>query len=326
MKGFLFTLSIILSLACSGLVVVKHLPHSTNPAAVHGYDPIIDNMPIVEDHPLACMGSGAAPIEQRDPEVRRYLAPSLKIQVTRASGSGTIIYYNPDDGYAYVQSCGHLWPGNMTAEEGKTRKIECEVETWYKNEEKLSGTKKYKAEVLWYSNTRGQDSSLLRFKPDWVPSYFPIAPENFPTPPGTKLHSCGCDGGREVAHYEVEVVGEEPANNRPLRGLFRNRVADTPGSWMDLVTRNNSPRPGRSGGGLMSNDYYVGICWGTSDVSGNGIGLFTPLATVRYMNEKNGYGWLNDVGSSPARKIPIVDRNGPQNKYPADYIPLPGGR
>ena len=92
---------------------------------------------------------------------------------------------------------------------------------------------------------------------------------------------------------------------------------------MNVITTENSPRPGRSGGGLMSEDYYVGICWGTTDLSGSGNGLFTPLKVVRELNEKNGYGWLNDVSISLARKLPIVDRNNPQGQYPPDYIPLP---
>jgi hypothetical protein len=67
----------------------------------------------------------------------------------------------------------------------------------------------------------------------------------------------------------------------------------------------------------------VGICWGTTDIEGNGNGLFTPLNTIRELNERNGFGWLNDAGISWARQIPIIDRNNPQGTYPPDYIPLP---
>lgn len=328
MKKLLLVMSLLISMMCAGMLAVK----LEKPAQQErrGFSKIIDRMPIVEDHPMACYGSGIAPFENRSETVRKWLAPSLKISVSRASGSGTIVFFNPEDGYAYVQSCGHLWNGNMSAEEGKTRKIECQVITWYHNEKKLESTKTYKAEVLWYCNTRGKDSSLLRFKPDWVPNCFPIAKAGYPLPKGTKLHSCGCDGGREVAHYDVEVVGEQNVGSRPLRNVLGQitSFAD-PGEWTDLVTKNNSPRPGRSGGGLMSEDgFYVGICWGTSDVSGNGIGLFTPLSTIRLMNEQEGYGWLNDAKPTIdlPRRIPIVDRNNPQKKWPGDYIPLPGGR
>jgi hypothetical protein len=117
----------------------------------------------------------------------------------------------------------------------------------------------------------------------------------------------GCDSGSEVAHYGVRYVG------------FR----DVGSGWKDLVTTENSPRPGRSGGGLMSENYYVGICWGTSRYDGNGNGYFTPLSTIRDYNKRNGFGWLNEVGLSLARLIPIVDRNNPQGEYSADYIPLP---
>ena len=269
----------------------------------------IDNMPLVEDDPYAAIAYGGAPEEQRGPEVRKWLAPGLKIRVSGASGSGTIVYYNPEDGYAYVQSCGHLWNGNMSAEEGLRKKLTCKVITWYHNEEKLSGEREYPAEVLYYSNDRGRDVSLLRFRPDWKPNYFPIAPEDYRFREGMHFHSVGCDGGREIAHYDVIYVG----------------MKDGGGSeWPDLVTTKNSPRPGRSGGGLTSSDgYYVGICWGTSDFNGGGNGFFTPLKTIRHYNERNGYGWLNDIGHSLARKIPIMDRNNPQGSYPRDYIPLP---
>ena len=269
----------------------------------------IDNMPLVEDDPYAAIAYGGLPVEQRGPEVRKWLAPGLKIRVSGASGSGTIMYHNPEDGYAYVQSCGHLWSGNMSAEEGLKRNLTCKVITWYHNEQKLSSEKEYPAEVLYYSNDRGRDISLLRFKPDWKPNFFPIAPEDYQFREGMHFHSVGCDGGREIAHYDVIYVG--------MRGGGGSQ-------WLDLVTTKNSPRPGRSGGGLSSSDgYYVGICWGTSDFNGGGNGFFTPLKTIREYNERNGYGWLNDVGHSLARKIPIQDRNNPQGSYPRDYIPLP---
>lgn len=266
----------------------------------------IDNMPLVEDDPFAAIAYGGAPIEQRGLDVRKWLSPGLKISVTNASGSGTIIYHDEETNYAYVQSCGHLWAGNMTAEEGLIRNRKCRVITWYHNDKKLPSSRTYDADVIYYNNDNGRDVSLLRFKPDWDPDFFPIAPDDYVLRKGAILHSVGCDGGREIAHYEVIYVGMNSA------------------TWPDLVTTKNSPRPGRSGGGLSSSDgYYIGICWGTSDYSGNGNGFFTPLKTLRYYNEKNGFGWLNDIGRSLARDIPIIDQNNPQGKYPRDYIPLP---
>lgn len=266
----------------------------------------IDRMPLVLDDPFATSTHGGLPDEQRGPEVRQWLMTGLKIQVSGASGSGTIVYYNPEDKWAYVQSCGHLWNGNMSGPQGLAARKKCKVETWYQNDNKLSSTKTYDAEVLFYSNTDGADCSLIRFQPDWEPEYAPIGAQDFVFTQGMVLHSVGCDGGREIAHYLVEVVGMRKD---------------------DLVTTRNSPRPGRSGGGLISDEgYYVGICWGTTSFTGDGNGFFTPLATIRRLNEQNGYGWLNDAGTSIARRIPIKDRNNPQAKYPKDYIPLPSRR
>jgi hypothetical protein len=324
MKAAFAVLSTTLSIIMCGLMLFSPSPKVQPVAFVR--QPIKNQveMPVLPDHRLNYLASNTAPIEDRGAEFIRYLAPSLRIEVQGGSGSGTIVYFNPEDGYAYMQSCGHLWTGEMTAEEGRRKNVTCTVTTWYKNSIKLDKPQSYKAEVLWYAFVRGRDSSLLRFKPDWQPDYFPIAPADYPITKDMKLHSLGCDGGREVAHYEVTVIGEDPAQEVRFSGpnLVMMETA-----YNDLVTKDNSPRPGRSGGGLLTTDgYYVAICWGTTNIRGNGLGLFTPLSTVRMMNEKNGYGWLNEVGSSPARKIPIFDRNGQQRDYPKDYIPLPNGR
>jgi hypothetical protein len=280
-----------------------------------GYQPI-DRMPLVQDDPFEAMASNLEPKAERDASVRKWLEPGVRIAVKGARGSGTIVYYDEKSGYAYVQSCGHLWKGDMSAATGKKRRIKCNIDVFYKNGQRLQKPATYSAEVLFYYNNKNsgghlcQDVSLSRFKPDFVPKYFPIASAGTQLQQGEYLHSVGCDHATEVAHYKVRVIGE--------RG----------GKWPDLVTTENSPRPGRSGGGLISDDeVYVGICWGTSSYDGKGNGFFTPLRTVRHFNEQEGYGWLNDVGTlSPARSIPIIDRNNRQNRYPDKYIPLPGGR
>lgn len=270
----------------------------------------IHRMPLVQDDPYAAMAHGGAPNPQRDARFRKWLSNGLKISVRGGSGSGTIIYHDTKTGWAYVQSCGHLWDGNMSAEEGRRRQLNCSVTTWYHNQKKLLRAKSYDAQVLYYSNRDGQDVALVRFKPDWKPDYLPIAPSGYQLSEGMRLHSVGCDGGREVAHYDVRLIGKQDRG----RGFY------------DYVTTENSPRPGRSGGGLSVDNYFVGVCWGTSNYNGTGNGYFTSLDTVRRHNEMNGYGWLNDVGYSIARMIPIVDRNNPQGSYPKDYIPLPRGR
>lgn len=269
----------------------------------------ISHMPIADTHPLAMFGSNQDPIPQRDESVRKYIQAGLKISVPGSSGSGTIVYYDAKENLAYVQSCGHLFNGNMSAEQGKNRNASCKVTTWYNNMTKLDKPKTFDAKVLFYNNGTGRDISLITFKPDWVPEYFPIAPDNQSVPPNMPLMSIGCDHSTEIAGYDVKVVKLES------------------GQFPELVTTDNSPRPGRSGGGLLTRDgYYVGICVRTSDVTGHGIGLFTPLQTIRYFNKINGYDWLNEVGMNWARQLPVVDRNGKQQEYPKDYIPLPSSK
>lgn len=258
-------------------------------------------MPIVNSTiiPELC----ATPIPKRDLNYSKYLSATYKISVSNGSGSGSLVYYDPVKNEAYVASCGHLWNGTRTAEQLKQNPVKCTITTWFHNEKKLPSPKNYPATVLFWSNNRGYDCSLLKFNPDWVPKYFPIAPLNYPFKKGMQLNSCGCDAGGEVALYEVQF--QEFNGN-------------------DLITYYNSPRPGRSGGGLLSNDgFYVGTCWGTSNVDGSGIGYFTPLKSIYKVYTENGYSWILKVSNNIARKLPIRDVDGPQGKYNQDYVPLP---
>ena len=269
---------------------------------VHLYDKL-DNMPILEARPAGF--AGMVPTPERGIEFRKFLAASLKIQVSGASGSGTIVYYDDIKNIAYVASCGHLWnQGLMSAEEGKKRKMKCKVVSWYHNDVKLDSPKIYDADVLFYSHIRSQDTALISFKPDWKPNYFPIADLNYEYKINGLLNSLGCDAGSEVARYEVTVID--------------NNV-------VDLVTKNNSPRPGRSGGGLMDdNGYYVGTCWGTQYIDGTGKGFFTPLSAIHsYWGKQSEYSFLLKQNLGLARKITIKDRIEQQETYSKEYILMP---
>lgn len=247
--------------------------------------------------------SSAALQEQRDSKYFPILSMSVKINVSGASGSGTICDFDRSSGVAHVISCGHLWSGNKKHDPRERTKPKAKIVVWYKNSEKLAEPESFDAEVLFWSNDRGYDVSLLRFKPDWEPRFAPID-RNFRPGKGMILNSLGCDGGKEVARYGV-VFSEYRAP--------------------DIITVRNSPRPGRSGGGLINDEgRLVGVCWGTSDVSsGNGIGYFTPTSSIEKVFEENGYGWL--LKSARPKPIPIVDRENGDAVYPQDYVPVPLG-
>jgi hypothetical protein len=230
---------------------------------------------------------GAEYKEDRGLEYINFLAPSAKVTVPGGSGSGTIVYYDEIEGYAYVATCGHLWkPGILTSEQAKIKKLKCYLTFWYNNKNKLDVPQKYEAEVLFYGYVKGCDTALVRFRPDYAPIYFRMGPSNYIYLKGEKVHSMGCDGAREVAHYDMEIIGEIGKN---------------------LIAIGNSPRPGRSGGGLVDkNGYYIGTCWGTTSVNGDGEGYFTPLKTIYSFWESNGYG--NILLNKDAQKIKIYDR------------------
>lgn len=251
--------------------------------------------------------------EQRDAQFRNFLSASVKIEIEKGSGSGTIIYYDPYKNLAYVASCGHLWPeGIVNEQDAKSRMIKCKIIAFYHNNKKLSSPKEYNATVVFYSFIRGQDTSLLTFTPDWEPDYFPIAPTSYEYFKSQKLHSMGCDQGTEVAHYEVEV-----------KSLGYPMYHSSP----SLITVKNSPRPGRSGGGLITdNGYYVGTCWGTEFKNGSGEGFFTPLNAIHtFWLQQKSYRFLLNRKKNEfvALKLPIVDRNTRQKKYAKNYILVP---
>jgi hypothetical protein len=279
----------------------------------YNVSPDVIAMPIIQDtDPYTSFIRCGIPQAHREQEFVKFLSASVMIRCHDCSGSGTIVYYDESRNEAYVASCGHLWEGTgQSAVELQSRPLNCKIAVWYQNEIKLQKAKEYNATVVFWNRTDGYDTSLLKFTPDWKPAYFPIAPINYGIIAGTHMHSCGCDSGSEVARYDVEIVG------------YRRRK-DTLNSPIDLVTIKNSPRPGRSGGGLLSDDgYYVATCWGTSKVDGSGIGVFTPLKSIHAIYAKNGYSWLLNISQGLAHKLPILDQNNPQNDYNSDYIRYP---
>jgi len=304
-KDFELKHGLLLCAVFLGLLITICLTPEPRPTVIYHHP--LDNMRVVHG-PIYNTG-GYEPQEDRGEEYRRFLAASVKIRVSGSSGSGTLCYYDPSKNEAWVISCGHLWNGNMSTEEGRNRNVTAQIITWYHNSQKLAEPKQYPATVIFYSNSDGYDLSLLKFTPDWKPDYFPIAPLDYSIQKGQLFHSCGCDGGREVARYEVEII----------------RVGSSPGQDTRIVR--NSPRPGRSGGGLLTNDgFYIGICWGTTDTtSGNGEGIFTSLHSIHQHFKQQGYGWLVEQSAFTVANIPIRDRNTTRT-YPRNYIPLPLSR
>lgn len=258
-------------------------------------------MPLYQSPDLSSnIVSAIAPEAHRDESVKKWLAPGMRIRNNDISGSGTICYYDKEKNLAWVISCSHLFRNESERQ--------VTLEFFYKNEEKLASPQSYRGTVV-AAKIRGyeDDISIITFTPDWNPSYFPIGKIDYKYEPGKILNSVGCDHASEIANYFVKVIG--------LERSF-------------LATRENSPRPGRSGGGLITDDgWYVGICVRTSDVSGNGVGYFVHLNTIHKFCKENGLEHLLNVEKIQKHHflltIPIVDRNGPQKIYPPNYIPIP---
>lgn len=266
---------------------------------MHGVTAPLDNMPLVSGK--QAVAAGTAPVEKRDQNVWYYLQSSVRVRNGNVSGSATICHYDIATNTAYLISCGHLFRGNQKPNE---RHQTCNVEVFYKNLVKLNKPQAFPAEVICCDND--EDISFLKFHPDWqISHYFAIAPLDYPVRVGDQFESTGCDHAAEVASYTVEILEQGGYN---------------------LVTKNNSPRPGRSGGALLSSDgFYVGVVWGTSDYDGTGTGYYVPLKRIyAYAKQYQEVSWLLDVGKNNiVHLIPIVDLDDPGRVYPKMYIPLP---
>jgi hypothetical protein len=228
--------------------------------------PVIPPKVEPEYKPLPIDGTRRSPLERRDASVYRYLTNSYRIENSQGNasifGSGTLCWYDSKTNTGYIISCGHLFNGGEK---------QVGIDVYYKNKVKLARPQRFIADVICYS--KKEDISFLKFKPDWIPEeYFPIAPISM-SPTSGSFISAGCDNAREVAAYDVTVVGLDGDN---------------------LITRNNSPRHGRSGGGLITPDgKYVGICWGSSDpYNGTGTGIFVPLFRIHRYAKSQSLGFL----------------------------------
>jgi len=243
--------------------------------------------------------------EERGEEWIHWLAPSVRI----GGGSGTICYFDPETKWAYVITCGHLFggTGRWTYEDAKRQPRSTTVEVFYHNEKKLDEVRKYKAEVLCYERfyQGNWDVGLIRFKADWdIEWYLPIGPKDIKLEKGKMYHSLGCDGRSEVAHYLVEYIEEQ----------------DTSGSVTQIKTQKNSPRGGRSGGGVFTDEgELIFIC----SRSGNGYGYWTSLNQIHKLLEREKeFTYLLHVPRPwDILNLPVFDLNGKQRPVPKAYVP-----
>ncbi len=305
MRQFLRRLCILTSVVLLIATATIHTDKIVPPTPSLPSAPIQFNMPIVKTDLPPILGH-PVPHAKRDASVRYYLQSSVRIKQNGVvKGSGTICYYDEQTGEAWVISAGHLWNGNK---EPGSPPEEAEIELFYKNDKKLPHPKTFKAEIICYSN-RKVDIAFLKFRPDWVPQhYFSIAPKDYLLKKGDVLESTGCDRAEIPASYTVTIIEGE-------------RVGP------DLITQDNSPRPGRSGGGLLTtNGLLVGICWGTTEGDGSGYGYFVPLRKIHsYTSKHKEIAWLLKVPqySYIINLIPIVESNGIQRQVIDRYIPVP---
>ena len=235
--------------------------------------------------------------EERGPEFKYWLSSSVRVgcSIRQGAGSGTMVYYDEDRGEMYVISAGHLFMP------GKVDRNSVVVDIFYHNSEKLPTPERYRAVLLCsiYQDLL-YDVALLKFKPAWKnPKFISIAPLNYKLQEKTWYHSVGCDEKSAAAHYLVMYLGKQER-----QGVI------------ELITQFNSPRHGRSGGGLFNDEFVIGVC---SRIIGNDVAAWTSLEQIhRFLND-NKYNFILE-DTMLVRRIPIINKSGKSTKT---VIPLP---
>ncbi len=236
--------------------------------------------------------------EERGHEFIKWNATGVRI----GGASGTMAYYDKKENWMYIISCGHMfgWTGRYGADYYKRNPAHYMIDVFYQNDVRLPQPKQYKAQLLcfvWIDSVH--DVSLLRFRPDWNnPRVSHVVPKDYKG--GDKFyHSIGCDGRTEVAHYLVNHH-----TRRESHGVI------------EIITNQNAPRGGRSGGGLFNDKgELLGIC----SRGGGPYGYFSDWSQIHNFLTEEGYGFVLKSRQS----IPILDRNNPQGQYDDDYEAFP---
>lgn len=224
---------------------------------------------------------GLTPLADRVAGAATYMEPTCQVVYKGMWGSGTVIRSDAIGGDVWVLSCGHIFTGvsgRMSAKECARVEPRCDLTFFYRGGVRLAKPERRPGTLVFYHCDGMDDVSLIRS------SAFGggfrsvgLAPPGYRLARGTRLHSPGCDGGGEVADY---------------RSVYWRGLRDA-GGQAGYVTVENSPRPGRSGGGLMTREpYLVGVCCRTSEIGGRGLGYFMTLDQVRSALRSEGFGWL----------------------------------
>jgi hypothetical protein len=234
--------------------------------------------------------------EERGSRWAKWLSSGVRI----GGGSGTMVYFDGKE--MYVISAGHVVQSRSSSVQRPNNKF-VTIEVFYHNNTKLPEVAKYRGQVLCSVYDGVYDVTLIKFTPDWkgaYKQYAPIAPKDYKLVADQYYHSIGCDGRSEVAHYLVKYVNERQS-----------------GGVTEIITIENSPRKGRSGGGVLTDDgQLVFICSrGSAQYA-----YWTSLYQIHKFLNDEGYDFVLTGGR--VRNIPVRDIEN-RRIMPKDYLPLP---
>lgn len=187
---------------------------------------------------------------------------SVRVNYPYAS-SGTVFKVTPNDkGYtSYILSTGHM-----------KKREDPQIEFFFMDGEKLDEPLVVKGNIIFLveNSFKGCDFSVIEVRTKGKPAFIPIAKKD--AKEKDKCLSIGCDSASVPKCYSCTVLNLEK---------------------LDYILENDSPKAGRSGGGLFLKHEIVGVCWGCRTWGNEERnGLFTRASVVRNLLMTAGYEYL----------------------------------
>jgi hypothetical protein len=184
---------------------------------------------------------------------------SVRLNYPYAS-SGTVFKVTPNDkGYtSYILSTGHM-----------KKREDPQIEFFFMDGEKLEKPFIVKGNIIFLveNSFKGCDFSVIEVTTKNKPAFIPLAKKD--AKEKDKCLSIGCDLATVPKCYSCTVLN-----------LGKH----------DYILENDSPKAGRSGGGLFLNHEIVGVCWGCATWGNKEVnGLFTRASVVRNLLTAAGY-------------------------------------
>ena len=188
-----------------------------------------------------------------------------------AIGSGTVIHST--DAESIILTCAHLFPGSNIR-----------VDLFDGQPQSRFSGQTYKATLI--DSDKGRDVALVRFKPGRKLPFTRVAPLGHSVRSGSSATAVGCPYGRDAVTWDTQVTD---------RNIKIGSIS--------LIECDRAPEMGRSGGGLFSGGYLVGVCDFTEPTGNHG--LYATTDSIHAILNRAGLARLYSP-NRPLTQSPLV--------------------